>query len=138
MRPRWLDEGRINIAGGIATVRREAAPRAMPAGPEAKRFDSKTEQAYFNHLSALKFGGEIIEFWYHPFTLKLADDVRYTPDFLVQVAPSTSRLQIHEVKGWSKNVRDGITRVKIAASLYHCFDWRMVRKGSSKWEMTFL
>lgn len=163
MRSRWIDPSLLNIKGDRATVRssvvggqrngrEEISPgrttsSKQTAGSEkqnrldqvgsnptfAPKFDSKTERAYFSYLSALKFGGEIVDFWFHPMTLALPGDVSHKPDFLVMVKHG-ERLQIHEVKGWSKNLRDGMTRFKIASAVYYCWDWMLVKQIKGRWE----
>lgn len=134
----------LKIAGDTATVRREvSSSEAQTSGAvgyqksrDASRpaFDSKLEAAYDQYLSALKHAGEIQAFWYHPLTLKLPGGVRYTPDFMVW--PNEGKVQIHECKGWSKNLRDGMTRLKLASGLFSCWDWRLVKKNRGKWEVS--
>ena len=43
------------------------------------------------------------------------------------------RLEFVEVKGWSKNRRDGVTRYKIAAAIFPCFAWKMVVNVDRSW-----
>ena len=59
--------------------------------------------------------------------------MRYKPDFMIQRV-GRSMLEMVEVKGWSRNLRDGITRYKIAASLFPCFTWKMVKRKGHGWE----
>ena len=68
--------------------------------------------------------GMIKRWWYEPFSLWLPGKIRYKPDFLVQ---SEVGLSIIEVKGWSRNKRDGMTRLKVAAALFPCFRWTLAR-----------
>lgn len=133
----------LKIAGDTATVRREGSEpirKARVGGAQKVRdafrpvHDSKLEASYELYLSALKYAGEIQAFWYHPLTLKLPGGVRYTPDFMVW--PNEGKVQIHECKGWSKNLRDGITRLKLASGLFSCWDWRLVKKNRGKWEVS--
>lgn len=141
MKHRWIDESRLVTKDGKVTVRREGHGSSSPRSTSPQqamdashpKFDSKTEAKYFSYLAALKHGGEIVDFWHHPFSLSLPGGLRHKPDFLVCVSP-TSRLQVREVKGWSKNMRDGITRFRMASGLYHCFDWVMVREIKGRWE----
>lgn len=145
MKTRWIDEDRLQIVGDTATVRREGSAldtpvRASQQSRDASRpvFDSKLEAAYDQYLAALKHAGVILEFWYHPLTLKLPGGPRYTPDFMVWPAEPGARVQIHECKGFSKNMRDGMTRLKVASGLYRCFYWRLVRRIKSQWDVTTL
>lgn len=57
---------------------------------------NKTETAYRDHLRALKAAGEVLDFRFEAITLKLAQDLRYTPDFFV-LKPDGS-IEFHEVK----------------------------------------
>ena len=131
-------EGHASTLGarGRLVTRRE--PVSNPAPPPTYR--SKWEAAYASKLEMEKHAGLIKAWWYEPFSLWLPGKVRYKPDFMVQyvdqpVYPThicaPPRLEIIEVKGFSKNRRDGITRLKIAAALFPCFVWRMVwmKKG---------
>ena len=106
--------------------RSESAPSPSKKSP----YDSKWEAAYHAKLQLELQAGLIKQIWLHPFSLWLPGGIRYKPDFMVQY-PSRAEamdLEIIEVKGWSKNRRDGITRLKIAAALFPCFTWRMVYK----------
>ncbi len=58
---------------------------------------NKTEAAYSLVLESRKRSGEIVQWWFERWTFKLADDVRYTPDFIVMNADGT--LSGFEVKG---------------------------------------
>ncbi|TYK72126.1 DUF1064 domain-containing protein [Comamonas sp. Z1] len=73
-----------------------------------------TEQAYHDHLTQRQHAGEIAWFKFEGMTFKLADDTRYTPDFMVMLADG--QLQAHEVKGyWTDDAR---VKTKVAASLF--------------------
>ena len=131
----------LKIAGDTATVRREGSDArlnvcAAQQVRDASRpvHDSKLEASYELYLSALKHAGEIQQYWYHPLTLKLPGGIRYTPDFMVW--PNEGKVQIHECKGWSKNLRDGMTRLKLASGLFSCWDWRLVKKNRGQWEIS--
>lgn len=128
--------------------------RAMPAKEQVRGlqapspYRSKWEAAYVSKLELEKRAGLIVNYWYEPFSLWLPGKVRYKPDFLVQYFPTghtvnrpgfVTTLELIEVKGWSKNRRDGITRLKIAAALFPCFVWRMVyRTKGGGWDGEYL
>jgi hypothetical protein len=87
-----------------------------PKAPLRNLFEgmNKTEQARALDLEAMKRNGFILEWWYERWTFKLADDTRYTPDFIVQMPDGT--LEVEEVKGfWREDAR---VKVKVFASLY--------------------
>lgn len=111
-----------------------------PAPSPKSPYDSKWEAAYHAKLQLEIQAGLIKQVWLHPFSLWLPGKVRYKPDFLIQYPDGMEqRLEITEVKGWSKNRRDGITRLKIAAALFPCFAWRMVyRTKGGGWDGEYL
>ena len=113
-----------------------SAAGSNPAPSPLGRYRSKGEMQYAYKLDRDKAAGLIKAWWYEPFSLWLPGKVRYKPDFLIEnrlpVDDNDKRtLELIEVKGWSRNRRDGITRLKIAAALFPCFVWRLVwmKKG---------
>lgn len=76
---------------------------------------NKTEAEYADALEARKACGEIVWWRYEAITLKLADNTRYTPDFLVMLPDG--ELQAHETKGGFIR-EDGWQKLKIAAGLF--------------------
>lgn len=118
-------------------INSEVAPRRQPERPaDGPRFDSAWEADYARYLDLQRLAGTVKDYWYHPTTFHLPGKVKYTPDFLIQYPDGLERrLQYVELKGWSRNRRDGVTRYKIAAALFPCFEWIMVEKGSGgRWE----
>jgi len=93
-------------------------------------YRSKWEAAFANKLELEKRAGIISQYWYEPFSIWLPGKIRFKPDFMVKTFEDPV-MEIIEVKGWSRNRRDGITRLKMAAALFPCFVWRMVwmKKG---------
>lgn len=92
----------------------------LPSSP----YKSKWEAAYAQHLELMVKAGEIQGWWYEPLRLRLPGTRNfYKPDFVVQrhrdfeVNGCRARLEIHEIKGWSLNRREGITKLKTAAGL---------------------
>lgn len=75
---------------------------------------NKSEAAYAAHLDLLQRCGEIADYWFERFTLKLAHDTRYTPDFLVQLPDG--ELQLHEVKGHFED--DAMVKVKVVSEMF--------------------
>jgi hypothetical protein len=108
-------------------------PKGSKAASASSPYKSKWEAAYASKLELEKRAGLIKAYWYEPFSLWLPGKVRFKPDFLVwhyghagsENIP-VQDFELIEVKGWSKNRRDGMTRLKIAAALFPCFVWRMV------------
>ena len=75
---------------------------------------NKTEAEWATLLTARKQAGDVLWFAYEAVTLKLAEGVRYTPDFLVMLADG--ELEIHEVKGFWKEAAK--VKIKMAAELF--------------------
>jgi len=124
MEMRVRGTGRASAVPSLQDVRHTSKMSSVTSSP----YKSKWEAAYASKLELEKRTGLIKAYWYEPFSLWLPGKVRYKPDFLVQYGddPPHYELELIEVKGWSKNRRDGMTRLKIAASLFPCFVWRMV------------
>lgn len=99
----------------------------------APQYDSKWEERYAKQLDMLKLAGELVRWWYHPFSMWLPGKVRYTPDFMVQ---HHGHIQIVEVKGWSKNLRDGMTRLKVASGVFSCYQWSLARWNGQGFDIT--
>lgn len=88
------------------------------------------EAEYEARLKILRAAGEIADFWFEEFKLRLADRTWYTPDFLVQYADGT--LEFVEVKGhWRDDAR---VKWKTAAEKYPLFKWTAAQKKRGSWE----
>lgn len=73
-----------------------------------------TEKLYAKMLELQKAAGMIKGYWFEAMTFKLADDTRYTPDFMVQMMDD--EIEFHEVKGrW---MDDAKVKIKIAATMF--------------------
>lgn len=96
---------------------------------------NKLEEAYSWVLEARKRAGEIQWWGYEQMTLKLADGVRYTPDFAVLTLGinTTGQLEFHEVKGYMRD--DARVKLKVAAAMFP-FKFLLVRKSGQGWEIT--
>ena len=71
-----------------------------------KKGQSKLEQAYEGLLAGRKLGGEIADYKYEPISLKLAEGVRYIPDFMVEMPDG--EIQLHEVKAGREKKVEGV------------------------------
>lgn len=78
-------------------------------------------------LTERKNKGEIADFWFEQFTFKLADDTRYTPDFVVMLPDGV--LEVHEVKGFLED--DALVKFKVAAEMFP-FTFRMFTRRAKK------
>lgn len=90
---------------------------ALPVATGAMREPdmNKTEAEYAQMLEARRVSGEILWWAYEAMTLKLADNTRYTPDFLVMLADGA--LEVHETKGGFIR-EDGWLKLKVAAGMF--------------------
>ena len=90
---------------------------------------NKSEMRYAStYLDLLKKAGEILEWKFEPFNLRLADNTFYKPDFLV-VYPD--RLEIHEYKGhWEDDAR---VKFKVAAEHHWWFKFVAVQLIKGAW-----
>jgi len=115
--------------------------KTQPAPPEARKRQArgrlarhksgemnKTEAAYAaDVLEPRRLTGEIVSYWFERFTFKLADDCRYTPDFVVMLA--SGELECHETKGfWADDAK---VKIRVAASLFP-FRFVAIQKQSKK------
>lgn len=87
-------------------------------GRMAKGKMNKTETRYAQLLDAKKHDGEILDWKFHVFRLRLADNTFYEPDFLVLGAGG--QIEIHETKG-SYTTDKGQLKVKLAAEVLPWF-----------------
>lgn len=92
---------------------------------------NKTEERRAVELEALKRDGQIVNWWYEAVTFKLADDCRYTPDFLIQERDGSLRLE--ETKGFFRD--DAKVKTRVMASKFP-FPLRILklRKGGG-WDI---
>ena len=102
--------------------------------PRVRGTMNKTEAAYAQHLEGQKLLGAVEWFLFEGATLRLGQDARYTPDFIVMRA---GYLEMHEVKGfWAEAAK---VRIRVAASM---FPFRFVavkklaKKNGGGWEET--
>lgn len=96
---------------------------------------NKLEQRYADHLGLRQRAGEVAWFKYEAVTLKLAPDLRYTPDFAVMLADGT--LELHECKGFF--AEHNKVKTKAAAAMFP-FRFLLVegkaKRAGGGWEFT--
>lgn len=90
------------------------SPAAKMPLPDLFAGMNGTERTRALELEAMRRSGQIAAWWYERWTFKLADDTRYTPDFVVQENDGT--LRIEETKGFWRD--DARVKVKVFAALY--------------------
>jgi hypothetical protein len=95
---------------------------------------NRLEAAYAQHLEALKALGDIADWRYAAFGLKLADATRYHPDFWV--LENDGSMTFDETKGFMRD--DANVKLKTAASMYPWFRFRLVQKGTKAAKGTWI
>jgi hypothetical protein len=119
--------------------RGELAPSPLPGWPKPTK-QNKWNYAYAQFLELEKQAGKIRWWWYEPSSHWLVHPdketkergLRFKVDFMIW--HNNGRLQMVEVKGYSKNLRDGLTRFKIAKEQFPCFEWSLMKRKGRGWE----
>ena len=110
------------IAASQATKRKKSVQKHTPG------VMNKTEADYGALLEMRKVAGEIEDYHFESVTLKIADNCRYTPDFMVEFYDGHK--EIHEVKGFWRD--DARVKIKVAADKFRGFDFIAVQKKAKK------
>lgn len=114
----------------------ETKPRHIITGT----YRNKWEEQYAKRLGMLQAAGDVLAWWYESITLKLADDCRYTPDFVVLLSGAgealvrrSSLLEFVEVKGFKRD--DAIVKFRTAAEQFgHLGAFVMVQRDGGGWK----
>jgi hypothetical protein len=120
----------IEVAAKPKTV--DVAPYKTKAGcviKQSRKKPNKTEQRFENdHLVAGWASGSIVQYGFEAITLKLANGLRYTPDWWVITHDGNTIF--YEVKGGFIR-EDAIAKLKIAATQFKCYEFYLCvwRKG---------
>ncbi len=78
---------------------------------------------------------DIADWYYESITFRLAGRCRYTPDFLAVPRWTSQTWTFIETKG-SYAREDSLIKLKVAAELYPCFRWLLVRRaGRHNWSV---
>ncbi len=124
-----------------APVRRDG--QAAPARKKGRIdgiYRSKLERDFAAHLEHWRAMGLVGSWWYERLTLKLADDVRLTPDFVVDKSVfgvSPLRTTVYEVKG--PYIRDDARiKLRVAAEQFTWLRWVLVQREQGRWVYTEL
>ena len=99
---------------------------------------NRQEENYSSILKLLQAAGEVLDWRYEPFGLKLAEmRCYYHPDFLVVYQ---DHFEVHEVKGFNKQTRgpryedDAIVKIKVAAKIFPFWEFKLVWFDGSNWQ----
>lgn len=134
----------MNCGGDLRKARLAYMKKAAPTAekhevrtPEDRM--NKTERAYYEYLMAHLQEWGIREVRFEGLTVKLADDTRYTPDFMVLFYEKP--MELHEVKGTSKKTGkprwedDAKVKFKVCREQNRQWKFFAVHKGlSGGWE----
>ena len=118
------------IKDGVVMAKASLSPRPSKM--------NKSEQAYARHLESLLRLGQIAHYKYEAVTLKLGDDCRFTPDFLV--IGINAEVEFHDVKAkWKSTGRvriedDARVKLSVASSTaFPFFVFRTVWRDGGTW-----
>ena len=89
---------------------------------------NKTEARYAALLDIRMKAGEVVWWRFEGVTLKLADDTRYTPDFVLMLRDGT--IECHETKGFWRD--DALVKIKVAAAGFP-FRFRSFQYKAKQW-----
>ena len=93
---------------------------------------NKLERAYSVELENQRLAGLISSWKFEAMKLRLADRTTYSPDFFV-VLPD-GHMEHHETKGFMRD--DAHVKLKVAASLFPMFTFRLVKRKAGAWIVT--
>ena len=118
------------LASGGSAGKQTAKQRVQALGRLKKGERNKTEQAYEDEvLRPAMLRGEIAWYAFEPWTLRLAKQTTYTPDFGVMLADGS--IECHEVKGfWQDDAR---AKTKIASEM-HPFRIVAITRDKREWK----
>lgn len=89
---------------------------------------NSAEKEYASHLEMLKRAGEIFDYRFEQVKFALANNTKYTPDFLV--INKDREVEIHEVKGfWTDDAR---VKIKVAQRQNPWFKFITIKKRTKK------
>ena len=126
-----------------ANVREKAAvtegprPKASLSTEPRDRGMNKTEARYADYLDALKCMGVLLWYAFETVKLRLADDMTYTPDFVILWADGG--MSFVDVKAyWAKKGKPGITedslaKMKMAGEIYWMFTVKATWEFEGVW-----
>jgi hypothetical protein len=99
---------------------------------------NETESLYAEILEQRRLAGEVIAWWFEDVTLKLAPDLRYTPDFKVLLADQS--IEYVDTKGSGPIDPKSLVKIKAAAEKFHLYQFvieqRQTKKNGGGWKRT--
>lgn len=95
-------------------------------------FANKLEARYADYLTLRQRAGDLHQWWPKPGSIRLGHHHHYEPDFLLQLPDGF--IQYHDTKGRIRE--DSWKAIKMAAHLYPCFVFVVVREEHKQWVYT--
>ena len=89
---------------------------------------NRTERLFAEYLQKQLDEHKIFSFAFEPVTLRLAKDLRYTPDFFCHELDGT--ITFYEVKGFWRD--DALAKIKMASEKFPLFRFVSVKKRTLK------
>jgi hypothetical protein len=118
-------------AGALLPVREVGGKSGPRLRQEKGDGMNKTERAFFEWLKRESYDAHVLA---HPITLRLANGVRYTPDFFtIEDGGTAHPIKAYEVKGFMRD--DAAVKLKVAAKAYPWIKFTLVSKYKGGWEM---
>jgi hypothetical protein len=111
---------------GSANAQKSTTATAATASP----YRSKTEAAYAARLEIMQLAGSIRDWRYEAVRLRLADRVRFTPDF--RVVSLDGSVALHEVKG-AFTREDARIKLQTAATLFPEYRFVLATYAKGGW-----
>lgn len=112
----------------IRARERRGYPVTARATAPARQMN-RTESDYALVLTAEQRAGKIASYAYEALTLRLGNDCRYTPDFMVVLADGG--IELHEVKGHMRD--DARVKLRVVASTFP-FRVVLVKRDGKGWQ----
>jgi len=97
---------------------------------QSRKQPNKTERRFeLDYLLPWQHAGEIVGYQFEAITLRLANGVRYTPDYLTYGPKGT---RIYEVKG-EYIYEDAKIKLKVAPSQFHFWEFYLAQWIKGEW-----
>jgi len=126
------------IAAQLDAANRARYPQLTTAKPRLRQDRTglnKTEAGFLAHLRTL-YSGAGVQITAQGMTLKLANGVRYTPDFIVALSPvvqEIAQVLAFETKGFMRD--DACVKIKVAAQQWPWIAFHLVTRRKGAWEV---
>lgn len=128
-----MKEYRELIKRGVKPIVHGAKPLLVRTNAKVDGvYDSKLERDYARYLDSCKTAGEIWDWMYHPWRLRLAEGTYYTPDFLVVIPGGL--IELHETKGFMREAAR--VRLNVAADKFKYITFKLIKRARHGWDIT--